>query len=124
METPVRLDHGDLLVMGGLAQKECLHPTSLACRILLWTLRSVGWRNIFHAPRQLEFVATFMVARLTLQTRKLLLVGVATDRNASVTLDLPECKEPFFFKKKKENEKKPLTCPHVKSQTNKIKSNK
>ena len=31
-------------------------------------------------------IATFRVARLTVQTRKLWLVGVATDRNASVTL--------------------------------------
>ena len=51
------------------------------------------------------FVATFRVARLTLQTRTLWLVGVATVTR--VTFDLPECKDLkivfffFFFLKKK-----------------------
>ena len=39
------------------------------------------------------FFATFRVARFTLQTRKLWLAGVATDRHARY-LDLPECKVP------------------------------
>ena len=50
----------------------------------------------------LSFIATFRVARLTLQTRKLWLVGVATDRDAP--LACPNVKT--FFSKKQKKEKK------------------
>ena len=56
-------------------------------------------------------VATFRVARLTLRTRKLWLGGVATDRNASVTLACVSFHYMFpvfvlLAQKKTENEKK------------------
>ena len=51
------------------------------------------------------FVATFRVARLTLQTRTLWLAGVATVTRG--TFDLPECKDLkiVFLKKKTEKSK-------------------
>ena len=46
---------------------------------------------------RLQIIGTVRVARLTLQTRKLWLVDVATDRNASVTLLRFSCSFPVFF---------------------------
>ena len=48
-------------------------------------------------------IATFRVARLTLQTRKLWLVSRPTVTR--VTFDLPECKQLFLKKKKKRKRK-------------------
>ena len=59
-------------------------------------------------------VATFRVARLTLQTRKLWLVGVATDRDAP--LASPNVKNPFKNEKKRKKKKTEKNEKNVKNE--------
>ena len=74
------------------------------------------WWNIAVYQNDIDFVsvwisrnkifAVFRIARFTLQTRKLWLVGVVTDRNARF-FDLSQCKESWKKKQKKTNKESP-----------------